>query len=222
MSMPLPEELDLDYDDEAPDPNADAPLIDAPRYQRTEVSPYHEDLPEMWDTLRAFRASKQRKVDAGGRSRVIKSTRDYSADIPPAAARLIKRLQAAGWAVRMLETKVRVDPLFYVGTSDDHDVGDVRTPGYDRKHWFVQAVLEQRGTRIAWFKASWERRGDGGNKFDCAMTWDIATGHGFEPGATGFDEWVSVFAPKPPPKARKAKPAPELVTEEGFWVAREM
>lgn len=217
----LDEELDLDYDDEAPDPNADAPLIDAPRYTRTEVAPYHEDLPVMWDAVRAFRASKNRKVDAGGQSRVVRTDKEYIGDPPPAAARLYARLQAAGWRVRMIATTVRVEELRYVGTTAEHDAGDVRTPMFQRRHWFLQGVLMRGDTRIAWFKADWSKVDGGGNKFGSAATWDIATGHGFEPGATGFDDWVSIFAPKPEPKRKKA-PAPEPATTEGFWVAREM
>jgi hypothetical protein len=214
--------LDLDYgDDEAPDPNADAPLIDAPRYQRTEASPYHEDLPVMWAAVRAGRKTKA-KIDPGGSSRVVHSSPGYSADPPPAMVRLVKRLEAHGWQWRMLETRVRVEDLLYVGRTEDHDPGDVRTPEHTRRHWFLQAVLVSGETRVAWFKAAWERVGDGGNKFDAAFTWDAVTGSAFEPGATGFDEWVSIFAPKPPTKARKAKPAPEPAAEEGFWIAREM
>jgi hypothetical protein len=156
----------------------------------------------MWAAVRAGRRSKAR-LDPGGASRIIRWDKEYIGDPPPAVARLITRLQAGGWAVRMIATTVRTEDLLYVGQSDDHDPGDVRTPAYDSRHFFLQGVLVRQDVRIAWFKATWERRGAGGNAFGHAQTWDVAYGRDWEPGATGFESWISVFTPKPPPKTKR-------------------
>lgn len=219
MSMPLPDEPDLDYADQAPDPNADTALLEAPRYVRTEVAPYAsppEQMAAMWATARELRAAKSAKVDVGGRSRVTARSSDDVGEVPRNAGSLGTRLEKAGWQLRMQQSRVRVEDLRYAGSTDEHDAGDVRTPGHERQYVGMQAVLERDGVRIAHFWATWERRQVGakpGWKFLDAHTWDVALGSVFEPSATAFDEWVSVFAPKPESK-RKPKAEPE----QGVWI----
>lgn len=207
ITPPAEPELDLDYgllgvDDE------DEVLIEAPRYVRTEVAPYASPLGQMdamWDTLRAFRESKHRKIEAGG------GIVERGLPAPPAPRgpkALAARLEGAGFAVRSVAIGVRLADLLFMGSTDEHDAGDVRTPGHVRYRWDVQAVLCRKGVTIAWCWATWERREVGpkpGNKFVDAATWDIVslrdpegpgTGRGYEVMAGDFDDWVSVFAPK--------------------------
>lgn len=209
MSTPIlaEPELDLDYGGLGVD-ETDEQLVEAPRYVRTEVAPYASppgQMDAMWDTLRAFRAAKHKKVDVGGR---ILETGLPTLPFPGAPKRLIARLEGAGFAVRSAATCSRVEALRYAGSTDKHDAGDVRTPEHLRHYWNVQAVLVRKGIKIAYLWATWERREVGPkptNAFLDAATWDIVTlkdpeglgtGRGYETTAGGFEGWVSIFAPK--------------------------
>lgn len=209
MSIPLLQEpeLDLDYGGLGVD-ETDELLIEAPRYVRSEVAPYASppgEMDAMWDTLRAFRARKLEKVDVGGR---ILETGLPALPMAAAPKRLIARLEGAGFTVRSATSCSRVEALRFAGSTDKHDAGDVRTPEHLRHYFNVQAYLERKGLRLAYLWATWERREVGpkpSNTFSDAITWDIVTardpdgdgtGRGFETTAGGFEEWVSIFAPK--------------------------
>lgn len=216
-------DLDLDYGDEPLDPNADAPEVAAVIDFSKRTKPKHPSGDDWAAYFRELRMARMARgaFDAGGQTRVVKATRDYAANIPPAAARLVQRVDARGWEVRMQQTFVRVEDLLYVGTTDDHNQGDLRTPQHERVYWGVQAVLEAPAGRAAAFWATWVRADvpgrKPGNKLESAVYWDPISGVLPALNAGDFEEWLSAFAPKPEPK-RKPKVVP-LVEAEGVWIA---
>jgi hypothetical protein len=196
---PQPEALFLDFNDDPTDPNAEAREIDAPRYVRTERAPYASDpeqMRPMWEAARESRDAKEVEIDPGGE---VLRIEENDLPTPPKPKALVARLEAAGWQTAARAGRVTVGARRYMGRSETHEPGDVRTPEHHVHWWAIRAVLFTKGERIAWLWATWERNDSlskPANKFESALVWDLVNGRGYEPTATGFEEWVSIFAPK--------------------------
>lgn len=197
-------------DDEAPDPNGDAPEV-AHRLVRTEREPSAASV-ALGRLLREARIARETAAafDAGGDATVIlPSSPVADSDLPPAARRIMQRCRAAMWDVEAQQTRVAVTDLLYVGETEAHNRGDVRTPAHEVMYFGVQGVLELPAGVVAAFWATWARKATpgekpGGNAFESAITWDPLEGRIPSASATDFDEWLAIFAPKPEPKARRS------------------
>lgn len=131
-------------------------------------------------------------------------------DAPRAAKALYTRLAAKGWDMTVYHAVTLHQPELYAGSTDTHAAGEVKTPRHVQDHWALGGYRWHEGSSVARLLATWDKRRIEGKPvlLDCAHTWDVATGLWWVKTATELEEWVSMFAPKPPPK-RKAQPAPE-------------
>lgn len=206
-----PEEVPVDWvGADLPEPDLDAPLIEH-RYERT--TPRDTGAP--WDMAAWIAADRARReaegaFDAGGESEVVvPAWRPEVDDLPTKPKGIAKRLQAAGWEVRMSTGTVYVARTLYVGNAEDHSRGDVRYPDHDDTWWSVQAVMRKGEKAVAAFWGSWVTKEQVGakpsTKFLDATTQDLVLGREFTKVAGEFEEWLAIFCP-PPPKATKKKP----------------
>lgn len=190
--------LDLEYEhDELPDPNADAP--EAPVDFRIRSTPKHPS-----DSTWLLEYAKRRNAgrtegpfDAGGTITVL--SRELSADgCPPAMRRLIDGL-ADEWVIRCSQSRTVVSDLLYVGNTDEHSQGDVRTPAHEMAYWSVQAVLVAPAGVSARFWATWARKGAAGPKpsgnFQDVAGWDPVQHEWYSKRAGELVSWLEVFAP---------------------------
>lgn len=209
MSTPLVDDLDLDYGSLGLEDERDFPLS-PPTVRPPSEGRRDYEFAALVQRIKAEKAAKSVRGSAGGEAVVvIPSTPIADDDLPVSARGIARRCRAAGFTVRCQWTLLEVAPLRYVGESDGHDVGDERTPAYERTTWGVQAVLEAPGGRVAAFWATWERadvpgRKSVSNAFAGALCWDPIQ-HRFPAGtASEFEEWLAIFAPPLPKPAKKA------------------
>jgi hypothetical protein len=189
------EDLDLDYGGLGVDPNADTKLLEAQRYRRTERVP---NAGASWDMAGYLAELKRDAVpfDAGGRRTVIETHYDGAPTLPSKPAQLVKQLAGTAWTVRLQETRVHVGDLLYVGNTDDHSKGDLRTPEHEEVYWAVQGMLRAGDARVAAFWATWTRNEGAtkpGNKFESAVTWDAALGTQPTDRAGDFASWLEIL-----------------------------
>lgn len=203
MSIYAAEEPDLDYDDEPVDPNAETTELERDFRRRTEARGSGRD----WATyMRAYRErmAARPKIEAGGG--ILRWVRAEE-PLPPAAARLRTRLEAARFVVRVDCTRVTIAPLRFVGETEGHSAGDERTPGHEQVHWSVQARLRHHEQAVAALWANWSRAEipgrKPGNKFVSATSADVLLGLEFHRTVGEFEDWLGAFAPPPPKPARK-------------------
>lgn len=139
------------------------------------------------------------------------------------------RLSAQDWEVSGRISKTHHEPKLFVGTTANHDRGDVRTPEHDQVHFALLGVRynEDGDMAVIAFEASWDQRLIGSSQspaFDGATTQDPILGREWrtrylspkkpdkwEPGqrvlAQPFTVWLDIVAPQP------GKPKKKSVTE---------
>lgn len=151
---------------------------------------------------------------------------------PQSARTLYKRLIARSWTVDILHAATLHRPVLAASNGKIHQKGEVRKPRHVVDHWAMRAMLWKDGSSVARALLTWDRervtfeQEAAGAKskpvaFADAHIWDIVTGLDFVRTATELEEWIGVFAPKPPPKV-KAQPKPEASSldaeiESGVW-----
>jgi hypothetical protein len=215
-TAPAPEDEFVVWDDdETLDPAADAPEVVRSFAERSvpfSRDPTDPDGSGLRALLRGRRAAREAAgaFDAGGHPTVlIPSSPAADSDLPNAARAVLARCRKALWDVEAQTTRVAVSTLVYVGTTEGHNQGDVRTPAHEVVYFGIQGVLELPAGIAAAFWATWARKEipgkKAGNAFESAVYWDPVNGRLPALGATEFDEWLAIFAPRL--EKRKARDA---------------
>lgn len=204
-------------EDETLDPEAERPEASVPsfavRSTPKHVDPNDPDGAKFLAILLRLKAERAARgtFDAGGKATVVlPSSPVADSDLPGAARAVMVRCRKAMWDVEAQQTRTSVSPLLFVGQTEKHNTGDLRTPAHEMVYFGIQGVLETPAGVAAAFWATWARKEvpgqkPGGNLFESAITWDPVEGRIPSAGATDFDEWLAIFAPKPKPQARRAK-----------------
>lgn len=200
LSADTDDGLDLDYGELGADPNGDAVIIEATRYERTGPPPHAVPGYDWAAYFRGIREAREAEgtFDPGGARTVIETHYDSAPTLPSAPARLLLKLTEGGWQVRVQESRVLVDALLYVGNTDSHAKGDLRAFEHEEAYWALQGVLEASGERVATFWATWTRNEGAskpGNKFESAVTWDAALGVQPNSRVGDFTEWLEILTP---------------------------
>lgn len=141
-------------------------------------------------------------------------------EAPRSAKGLYLRLAAHGWEPELLHAASLRRATYYVGASEGHNMGDLKKAAHSVDHFALRARLDRQGQRVARALATWakERPAEGKKTnvlFDDGHSWDLVGGMEFHRTATSFDEWISVFAPKPEPK-RRAQPTSPASVDDGL------
>jgi hypothetical protein len=215
-TAPPPEDEFVVWDeDESLDVESDEPEVAVSFHERSKprtVDHTDPDGSKFAAKLRAMRREREAagKFDAGGHATVIERGHEVAdADLPPAVRRVVQRCRAAAWDVEAQRAATEVAPLLYVGTTEKHNRGDVRTPAHVSVYFGVQGVLDVGNGIVAEFWATWVRDefpGEtAGNTFQSAVYWDPVNGRLPAIGATDFEEWLAIFAPKPEPKPKRKR-----------------
>lgn len=145
-------------------------------------------------------------------------------DAPQSARGLYLRLSSHQWEVELLHAATLHKVTHYAASSDTNAMGDVKKPAHVVDHFALRATLDKQGHKVARALAIWkkERPAEGRKTtaaFVDAHSWDMVQGDlEFHRKATGFEEWISVFAPKP--KKKTKEPEPDALAAElagGVW-----
>lgn len=196
----MSDEPDLDWGEEFAEPLADQGEVKLVDYSVRSTPKYRDPDPGWWERWRERRLAAEAggPFDAGGETYVLESGTCEPGELPAAAKRLAKSLPEQGWDVRCQRTLVEVAPLLYVGDTEKHSKGDLRTPDHERTYWGVQGRLSRPAGVVAWFWATWLRAEipgrKAGNVFESVVAWDAATGRWPSAKAGDLTDWLAILA----------------------------
>lgn len=89
-------------------------------------------------------------------------------ELHSSARKVAEWAKSAGMEVLQAKSVVTYPPVLYLKSSDDHAVGEVRTPAKEKTHYWLQARLIKDNQKVVSFSAHWTD-----NSFTEALTYDV-------------------------------------------------